>query len=161
MPLNSSAYSNAQLDPDGGVACHAGGNWRGWRGRRRRLLRLQFLGLLQGVIDQAHSAWFALGRSGVFWRLDVMAAIPQSVEVGDFFDRAANVPIIHLVGVADEGGQQRFVADIVDDAGDSLAETMERPQCSRGKERPAAGAREGQTVLDVMNGVLECEGTEL
>jgi hypothetical protein len=50
-----------KIHPDGGVACHAGGNWRGWRGRRRRLLRLQFLGLLQGVIDQAHSAWCAPG----------------------------------------------------------------------------------------------------
>jgi hypothetical protein len=41
------------------LGAHPGSNRRNGRGRRRRLLRLQFLGLLQGVVDQAHSAWCA------------------------------------------------------------------------------------------------------
>jgi hypothetical protein len=103
-------------------------------------------------------------RSGgldVFWRLDALAAIPQSGETGDFFDRAANVPVIHLVGVADEGGQQSLVADIIDDAGDSFAETMDGPQRRRRKKWPAARARERQPMLDIMNRIAKREGAEL
>ena len=100
----------------------AGGEWLS---RRCRRMRLQFLGLLQGIIDQTHSAWCAPG--GIDWLLVALctrAAISQSAERRHLFDRATDVPVVHLVGVSDEGGQKRFVAGIVDDPWDSLAETV-------------------------------------
>src|SRR5262245_37624309 len=90
------------------------------RGRRRGSAGLLALSFLQGVVDEAHGGKF-LGETDGKARERQGGAARSVGEGVDVLGGTAGVPVVDLVGIADERGEQRLVAKIVDDAGNSLA----------------------------------------
>src|SRR3954465_13412296 len=86
------------------------------------------MGLLEGVVDEAHGL------------------IREAFEITR---RAARVPVVYLVGLANESREQRFVAKIIDDTGDSPAGTVDFPQRPWREMGPAHAAGNRETVVDV------------
>ena len=82
-------------------------------------------------------------------------------EVAHVLDRAADVPVGHLVGAADERGQDGFVAEIIDDAGNALAAAVDGAERPFREVRTALAAGEREPVLDVVLDVGERERVQL
>ena len=74
----------------------------------------------------------------------------MAVEV---FGGAAGIPVGDLVGLADEGGEQGFVAEVVYDAWDAFAAAVDGADGPGGEAGAAHAAGEGEPVLDVVGDV--------
>src|SRR5688500_6398893 len=95
----------------------------------------------------------ANGKRRRLWRISIR-------EVVHFFSRAPDIPVTDLVRLADECGKERLVAEIVDDARNSTAASMQRAQCPAGETRPAIAPGQRKPVVSIMRHVAASEGMQ-